>query len=266
MSTLFESDRPGGHVIGRTGTEEPLRIAIVSSPRSGNSWIRSTLAGALQAQEMAVHNYLDAPEDLPERCVLQIHWYREPNFQRWLQANKFKVVTIARHPLDVLISALRFICFEPETSRWLEGNTGLPGMLAASPPCSAEFLEYALSFEAENLLSITYQWWHDPAAIKIRYEDAVRDPAGLAGSLVAGWGADPDSVRPWLEASSLERMRTLPNRHGWQARPGLWKELIPPRDAACIFQRYRTLFHDLGYSVTPYFLTRKTALRNWCRL
>lgn len=265
-ATVLDSDRLIENAIDSAGTEEPLRIAIVSSPRCGNSWIRLILAGALQAQEIAVHNYLDAPESLPERCILQIHWYREPNFQRWLQANEFKVITIARHPLDVLISALKFIRNEPETSRWLEGNAGLPGMLAASPPCSTEFLEYALSFEAENLLSITYQWWHDPAAMKIRYEEAVRDPAGVLGSLAATWGADPAAVHPWLEAGSLEKMRALPNRHGWQARPGIWKELIPPLDAARIFQRHRALFHDLGYSVKPYFLTRKTALRNWCRL
>jgi len=225
-----------------------------------------TLAGALHAQEISLHNYRDAPAELPTRCVLQIHWYREPNFQQWLSAKNFRVVTIARHPLDVLISALKFIRYEPLTSRWLEGNAGLPGGLTAAAPCSAEFLAYALSFEAENLLSISYQWWHDPAAIKLRYEDAVRDPPGVLGGLVGGWGPDPGTVLPWLEAVSLDKMRALPNRHGWQARPGIWKELIPPRDAFRIFRRHRTLFQGLGYSVSPFFLTRKAALRNWLRL
>ena len=51
-----------------------LRIAVISTPRSGNSWIRSVLAGALGMQEIAVHNYLDIQEQLPDRCFLQIHW------------------------------------------------------------------------------------------------------------------------------------------------------------------------------------------------
>jgi hypothetical protein len=266
MSITLEVQSADAIHIKNEIASRPIRIAIISSPRSGNTWIRSVLASALQAQEIAVHNYLDAPADIPERCVLQIHWYREPNLQRWLQLRNFEVITIARHPLDVLVSALRFIRYEPGTSRWLEGNAGLPGGLIASAPCSEEFVNYATSFEAENLLSISYQWWHDAHVLKLRYEDVVRDPAGVLGKFVERWGQDAGTVLPSLERVSLEMMKAQPNRHGWQAKPGLWKELIPPRDALRIFRRHRTIFRELGYSVRPSFLTRKSALHNWQQL
>jgi hypothetical protein len=244
-------------------TDQRLRLAIISSPRSGNSWLRMVIAGAVQLHEIAIHNYLDAPAELPARCLLQIHWYREPNFQAWLKSKGFQVITIARHPLDVLISALRFITFEPMTARWLEGNTGLPGDLVGAAPCSEKFLAYALSFGAENLLSISYQWWQDADSIKLRYEDIVQQPAKELGALATRFGANADSTIPWLEKASLSVMRALPNQHGWQGRPGLWRCLITPVDANKIFSRHRTVFKQLGYSVGPYSLTRKTALKNW---
>jgi len=246
--------------------DKGLRIAIISSPRCGNSWIRSTLAAALQIEEIAVHNYLDAPTELPEKCILQIHWYREPNFQAWLKAHNFKIITIARHPLDILVSALYFIRHEPQTARWLEGNAGLPGNLIGHAPCSQQFLDYALSYPAENLLSISYQWWHEPQALKLRYEDGVHDPARVLSELVKSLDMNLGSMDPWLGHASLDKMRSTPNRHGWQARPGLWRSLITPQDAVRIFWRHRVIFHKLGYSVGPYLLSRSAALRNWNEL
>jgi len=215
-------------------------------------------------QEMALHNYLDAPAALPDRCLLQIHWYREPNFQAWLKDNRFRVLTIAQHPLDQLISALHFVGHEPQTARWLEGNAGLPAGLAGCSPCSQQFLEYATGFGAENFLAVSYQWWNDIDAIKLRYEDFVADPAGRFGGLVRDLdNADPASVLPWLERVSFKSMQALPNRHGWQATPGLWRRLIVSTDALSIRLRHRMVFRKLGYSVPCSLLSRRAALRNW---
>lgn len=242
------------------------RIAVVGSPRSGNSWIRSTIAGALEMQEIAVHNYLDVTFPLPDKCFLQIHWYREPNFQAWLRTNQFRVLTVARHPLDVLVSALHYIRYEPGTSRWLEGNTNLPGDLANASPSSHEFLEYALSTGAEDLLSITYQWWSDPQTMRLRYEDVVASPEKVLGAKVALLGGDSSKVPSLLDHLSMEKMRATPNRHGWQGRPGLWRRLIVPQDAFRIYKRHRRVFDCLDYPIRPYFLTRSIANRNWTQL
>jgi len=66
--------------------------------------------------------------------------------------NRFKVVSIARHPLDVLISILHFIRYDQSTERWLEGNGEIPSALKEQPPTSALFVRYALSWGAETCL------------------------------------------------------------------------------------------------------------------
>ena len=62
--------REGGYV-------EELRLALVSTPRSGNAWVSRVVAQAFELDLLRFHNYLEAGP-IPDRCVLQIHWYREP--------------------------------------------------------------------------------------------------------------------------------------------------------------------------------------------
>jgi hypothetical protein len=56
-----------------------MRIAILSTPRSGNTWVRRVLADIYDLTELAVHNPADIPVEIPERAILQLHWYREPS-------------------------------------------------------------------------------------------------------------------------------------------------------------------------------------------
>ncbi len=242
------------------------RVAIIGTPRCGNSWTRSVLRDALDLHEIAVHNPRDIPPDLPERTVLQIHWYREPNFQKYLQANGFSRLVISRHPLDVLISAWHFAPYEPLIARWLEGNAEFPTDIGDHPPASRPFVSYATSWGAENLLSISYQWWHDPTAIRFRYEDLVCDPIkGFAG-LIRSLGESPQRLPAALERNRLDVFRGTPNRHGWRGQPGLWRSVVPPAVTLRIWWRHRRVFKTLGYGIPVSTISRHQAARNWERL
>ncbi len=244
----------------------PRRIAIIGSPRSGNRWARMVLARTLGLQEFAIHNWTDLPSELPEECILGIHWYREPNFQSFLRKNEFRLVVLARHPLDVLLSVLHFIRFEPMTSRWLEGNCALASELIGSSPLSEAFNRYATSWGAENLLSVGYQWWHDPPILKVRYEDLVADPNDEFTAIASTFGGSTSGLEAILREISCESFRALPNRHGWQGRPGLWRRLIPTIKALKIYAYHRRVFKTLGYPPPLSLLTPAEAKRNWDRL
>jgi Sulfotransferase domain len=244
----------------------PKRIAIVSSPRSGNSWTRMVLARTLGLEEIAVHNWTDLPRELPKNCILQIHWYREPNFQSFLRENEFRLIVLARHPLDVLLSVLHFIGYEPMTARWLEGNCAISPELIESSPVSAAFNRYATSWGAENLLSISYQWWHDPATLRIRYEDLVGDPKGEFAAIAKTFDGSTDRLETILQEINFETFRAMPNRHGWQGQPGLWRRLIPTITALKIYAYHRRVFNTLGYPPPLSLVTRANAKRNWEQL
>ncbi|MBV8376226.1 MAG: sulfotransferase domain-containing protein [Verrucomicrobia bacterium] len=244
----------------------PLRIAIISSPRSGNTWTRLVLARALNLQEIAVHNWTDLPGELPTDCIVQIHWYREPNFQSFLRENKFRLIVLARHPLDVFLSMLHFVRYEPMTARWLEGNCAIPPELIDSSPASAAFSRYATSWGAENLLSISYQWWHDPSALRIRYEELVRDPKGKFTAIAKVFDRTTERIETILQENNLENFRSMPNRHGWRGQPGLWQQLIPTTTALRVYAYHCRVFNALGYPIPLSLITRAVAKRNWERL
>jgi hypothetical protein len=240
-----------------------VRIAVISSPRSGNSWIRSTLAAALGFPELAFHDFCDAPSDLPADCLLQIHWRREPLFQEWIAKNDFRVLTVARHPIDVLLSALRFSRREPQVARWLNGATQLPISLGKEGPASPEFMNYCLSEGAENLLSVTADWWDRPGVIQARYEDAVHNPRVVFDRLIRELGSNCDNLDACLERTKLSAFQATPNQHGWRGQPDHWTELVPTFDAVRIYWRHRSVFKTLGYPLRVNWLAKSTAARNW---
>lgn len=239
-----------------------MRLAIVSSPRTGNTWIRSTIANALGVPEIAVHDFRDATL-LPEHVVLQLHWHREPKFQAWLAAKGFEVATIARHPLDVLLSAIRFALKEPQVARWLNGSTGLPIDVGPNGSASAAFVDYCLSDGSANLLSVMSQWWSSGRAKRLRYEDAVADPVAALLPLVQDLGGTKKSLLSAIENNPLEKLRATPNQHAWRGQPGHWRDLIATMDAARIYWRHRDTFNVLGYRPIPYIRTRSGARRRW---
>jgi len=224
------------------------------------------LREALDLQEFAVHNPRDIPPDLPERAVLQLHWYREPNLQQFLRANEFRLLVISRHPLDVLVSAWHFAPYEPLTARWLEGNAELPSEIGDYPPASRAFISYATSWGAENLLSISYQWWHEPTAIRARYENFVRTPMSTFGDLVRALGGSLEQVPAALERNRLDVYKAFANQHGWRGTPSLWRTVITPDAAIRIWRRHRRVFKTLGYSLPVNAISRYQAIRNWERL
>ncbi len=243
------------------------RIAIISTPRSGNTWVRSVLARALDLDQLTAHSLYDLPTELPHRLILQLHWYREPKFQSFLQANGFQTLVLARHPLDVLLSVLHFARGEAEVAYWLGGDAGLPADMGASEPMSKVFRVYSTGQGAANLLSVSYQWWQEPTAVTARYEDLVREPAKGFERLVAALGGGREhSLKEALSIDWLSVFQSLPNRHGWHGKLGLWRELITTDMALRIYFRHRRVFQRLGYSIPITLRARHAAERNWKRL
>lgn len=236
-------------------TPGPLRIAIVSTPRSGNSWLRRLLTDAYGLAELAAHTPADVYwGGLPARCVLQIHWRREASFLDLLGQHRFRVVVLARHPLDVLVSVLQFAPHEPETARWLEGEGGDESALTGATPRGPAFLAYAASPRAAALLSVTREWWDAPGAYPLRYEDLVGDPAGELRRLSVALGRPmPGEIAAEVvAANSLERLRACSrNSHFWRGRPGHWRELLTAEAARRIAQAHPASFGGLGYVCDP---------------
>jgi hypothetical protein len=187
-----------------------------------------------------------------------------------LDEHEFRIITISRHPLDVLASILHFARFEPETRCWLDGMGGNEDQLQRADPTTVAFTRYCTSERARALLGVSPAWWlagsGDHPVRRVRYEDLVADPAGglneVLHSLGEGAHTDLDDV---VRAHELDRARlTSSNQHFWMGKPDYWRTLITAGQCSVIAASHRDVLGVLGYECeADPSLTADVVLSNW---
>lgn len=247
------------------------RIAILSTPRSGNMWLRRLLRTATAAREVSADTPAGVPwDDLPERVVLQLHWPPDRELVSRLDAGGFASLVLARHPLDVLVSILQFAQTESRTARWLNGAGGNELDLIGADPTSPAFAAYAVSERARRLLGVTPAWWSSGLlAGRVRYEDLVAEPRAELERLLAELRIEP--VLPLDEVLARNTIAELRDetgsRHFWRGQPGQWRALLPPATVDAIAPAHEEAFATGGYDAdADAGLTPDAARARWSEL
>jgi hypothetical protein len=229
-----------------------MRLALISTPRSGNTWLRMLLAALYGLNHSSVHDAteIDWPR-LPDKSIVQVHWTRTPDFANHLESCGVRVVTIARHPLDILVSILHFSRHEPETRHWLLGEGGGEERIRGAAPGDVAFEVFATSARAAKLLGVTPSWWNDARVFRVNYESLVSSTVSTLSALAAALGPHSAAVEAVVQAHTLSALRTTSrNEHFWQGNPGLWQSLLTEEQSNKIAHAHSVVFETLGYSLT----------------
>jgi hypothetical protein len=215
-------------------SRRPLRLAMIGTPRSGNTWLRRVLATAFEfggetGWETSVHD----PADLdwgtePPRSIVQVHLSRKPEYESLLASHNVRPVVPMRHPFDVLISILQYATHVHDTHRWIFGEGGDEVAIRGLDPNHPTFLDYARGPRAAALLAVSPAWSQAPGAVPVRYEDLVNNPLPTLEKLAQALGQQP--VVDWATALERNTKDELRKSHGfghiWKGRPGLWRSLL----------------------------------------
>jgi hypothetical protein len=245
-----------------------LRIAIISTARSGNTWLMHLLSRLYEIPHFFINSPTDIRWDsLPKSCVLVTHGNRQPWLVTQLGRHGFQVVTLARHPLDVLISNLH-VAFSVVTTRGPDATASWS--IAGAMPRSTIFLDYATGAEASSLLAVSREWWRAPGIRQLRYEALVTDAGGELERLVESLGSDVRRpISDVVAELSIPALRALTGNdlHFWQGKPGLWRALLPTAEASAIAEAQQDVFLELGYACDPDpALDGRQADANWLDL
>jgi hypothetical protein len=224
------------------------------------------IAHALNVTHHSWHHHREIdPTVLPLGFVLGIHGRYNRDFAAWLDDHRFRVLTISRHPFDVLISILHFCRHDASTEQWLDGRHGTEASIRTATPRSGAFLRYATSPRAQDLLAITTDWWNRPGVVRVRYESFVADPVRELRTCVRSFGEPVADLPAVVRAHAIENLRPqVSNYHFWQGIPGLWRSLLTPAEAHTLARVHATPLKLLGYPADPDVgLIPEDADRNW---
>jgi Sulfotransferase domain len=255
----------------RRKPDKTVRLAVMSSPRSGGTWLRLLLEGIYAVPGLSVPNpaALDW-QSLPSECVLHMHWHRTPALARMLDDEGFRVVSVIRHPLDLLVSVLQFCLHDDSPLQWLGGENGDERSIRGVLPNSPAFIRYACGPRAAALMDVNREWRPAPGALQVRYEELVADtPRGLR-RIEATLGKPTRRPAAAVAADATIpqlRKRTGVAHHFWQGRPGLWKQLLTAPAAERIALAHSLYCAELRYACHPDLgLTAAQADANWLAL
>jgi hypothetical protein len=248
-----------------------LRLAVIGTPRSGNTWLRALLAELYDLEQIPVHfpEHIDW-DHLPRRCVIQIHWHPVGPFVGTLERHGLRVVVLARHPFDVLLSWLNY-AYYVHFEGYCKGSNCDECPIVGVLPRSDAFLNYVSGGLGRHLLSFSPAWWNRRGVTQVRYEGLVAEPDASLGRLVNQIGEPPRRpVGEIVESTSIGRMKPSQDvwqYHYWQGQPCLWRQMIPAEQARVIARSVPEPFEVLGYACDPDdALGPDQADQNWLRL
>ncbi len=155
-------------------------------------------------------------EHLPERCVIQIHWYPKEPFLQLLERHDVQVAVLAWHPFDVLMSWLNYVYYIHQEGYCPGGGECLDCAIVGVRPRSEAFLEWTRSEYARCFFFHSLSWWDRPEIIRVRYEDLVAEHAGSVGAAGSAIGQPPRrSIATVVEANAIGRKK--PGHEVWHS-------------------------------------------------
>ncbi len=232
-----------------------LKILIVSTPKTGNTWIKYLLAnlydlpiGELNSIEF---NVAEA-EALGPRWVAHQHYAARPDLIDWAERNGVVLVTTLRHPCDVLVSLFHYVrAFGAEV---VFSERDRAPIMALDEGTIGEHTAAYVRDGFSTALDISLSWLRSGKSCVVRYEDLKHDPVAALEVLTASiQEVRLERIRDVAGAWTFEQMRHMPGmdpRFFRKGQVGGWRSELPPMIVDLLRQGpYPAQFAALGYSL-----------------
>jgi hypothetical protein len=250
-----------------------LKILILSTPKTGNTWLEALLSAIYDLpiveisgtwDDYGYHFNAEEADALGARWIAHHHFSNDSDIVRWSQDRGVIIVTTLRHPADTIVSLYHY------ARNYADGLPGQPKILdfvthdsnlfdpdrdraAIDREKLAEYLHTAYF----HLLAISRDWIDSGHTRAVRYEDLWLDPVRTLTVLTATISTVPTGrIERAIAASDISLMRQTAGENAKFFRKGgtgSWRTQLPPEinDILRHEEPYPMLFSQLGYTMDP---------------
>jgi hypothetical protein len=233
---------------------------IVSYPKSGNTWVRFTLASILRPDRQidftSVHDVVpdiyrtsrSGLNRLPGPRLIKSHEYFDPRYP--------KVIYLVRDPRDVVLSYFHYEKRKQTIGQEADLEAYVDRFLAGELDQFGSWREHVGSWLGARL--------GDPRLLLVRYEDLTREPVREFARMVdfVGLPATSAGVEAAVQRNSFAEMRRIEMSQARQGtidkrrlerpflrsgRPGAWLDELPAEQGATIAAVCEPVMTSLGY-------------------
>jgi len=228
MADRFVALQSGGVLNCFRADPSHLRILVISTPKTGNMWVRSLLhyAYGIPVVEIPPDWNPASIGDLGPSWVGHQHFIPTEELVRTLMDERVSVVTTIRHPGDTLVSYIHYL------SWWkaAEGDAAYELLMADHGQIGANTEEFVRRYFAG--IYVRSKSWAELGAHTLRYEDLAADPMTRLRDLTHRIApVHEDKLRRSVLLCRADIFRTsgaLDPRHVRAATTHQWVRELPP--------------------------------------
>jgi hypothetical protein len=189
--------RLGGDSVSAAGTEtggsrgscrawDELKLLIVSTPKTGNTWVKHLLSVVydLPIVQIPLRTTfsVEGLDGLGERWIAHQHYYPVMSLLRWAEQEYVRFVTTIRHPGDFLMSLYYHVHNQRRHHR---NHAGLAARMEHDRHGPGESMAEYVRQEFYYAFNMSIAWMRSGLSVVVRYEDLRYEPATVLANVTA---------------------------------------------------------------------------------
>ena len=244
---------------------DDFRILIAATEKTGNTWLKYLLAHSYELPTPYIsQDFSEAEADsLGNRWVTHQHFLPERALLNWAARTQTHLITMIRHPADILVSLYHYCCNYPDHYKEDPAVSAALAADAEQRQATADLSHHVVDGELLRVLqerimcdvNISISWIRSGRSLVVRYEDLRVDPLKTLSTLAESIApASRDRIIQAIDACDIKALRdnyAIDSRFFRRALVGEWRSALPIhvlREFA-EEQPFRSQLSFLGYEV-----------------
>src|SRR6476646_10372370 len=254
-----------------------FRILIAATEKTGNTWLKYLLSHIYELPTPYIsQDFSEAEADsLGNRWVTHQHFLPERLLLNWVARTQTHLVTMIRHPADILVSLYHYCCNYPDHYKEDPAVSAALAADAEERQATADLPHHVVDGQLLRLLqerimcdvNISISWIRSGRGLVVRYEDLRVDPLKALRTVAESIApVAQDRIVQAIDACDIKVLRdnyAIDSRFFRRALIGEWRSVLPTHilHRFAKAEPFRSQLFFLGYDVKVDRKTAKPRLR-----